>query len=153
MKKGSKTIFANNKSATYHFTLESELEAGLVLEGWEVVSTRQGKANLSNSYVQIKNGEAWLIGCFISPLSTITIEKPDSLRPKKLLLNRKELNKLIGATAEKGKSIVPLKIYLKSGRIKLAIALAKGKKVHDKRHALKEKDIQRDQLRNLRDKG
>lgn len=150
MSKGS-NIFANNKSATYQYSLESEYEAGLVLEGWEVVSIRQGQCNLSGSYVQLKGTEAWLVGCHIAPLKTCSKENPQPERLKKLLLNKKELNKLIGATAQKGMSIVPLRIYLKSGRIKLAIALAKGKKAHDKRQAIKERDIKRDQMKELKD--
>lgn len=151
MKKSTKTIFANNKSATYEYSIVNDFEAGLVLEGWEVVSIRQGQCNLSGSYIQIKKNEAWLVGSHISPLKTCTLENIQPERHKKLLLNKKELNKLIEATAQKGMSIVPLRIYLKSGRIKIAIALAKGKKSHDKRQAIKERDIKRDQLKELKD--
>lgn len=147
----NKSTFAQNRQATFLYSLETEYEAGIVLQGWEVVSIRQGQANLSNSYVHIRNGEAWLIGCHVAPLKTCSDPNPDPQRDKKLLLNRRELNKLIGATAQKGMSIVALRLYLKKGNIKVAIALAKGKKAHDKRHAIKERDINRDQQRSLKD--
>lgn len=151
MKKRAPSTLAVHKAASFQYTLDTEFEAGLVLEGWEVVAMRQGQVNLTGSYIHIKNGEAWVIGCHVSPLKTTTIEKTNPDRHKKLLLNKRELNKLIGATAQKGMSIVPLRLYLKSGRIKLAIALAKGKKSHDKRQAIKERDVKRDQMRSLKD--
>lgn len=151
MKKSRNSTFATNKSASFQYELSTRYEAGLVLEGWEVVAIRNAQINLSDSYISMKNGEAWLIGCHITPLKTTTHEKPDPTRHKKLLLNKKELNKLLGATAQKGMSIIPLKLYEHARKIKLAIALAKGKKSHDKRQSIKEKDIYRDQLRTMKD--
>lgn len=150
MKKPPK-VFASNRQASYQFDLQTRYEAGLVLEGWEVVAIRQGQLNITNSYVSIKNREAFLIGAHINPLKTATSQKIESDRTRKLLLNTKELNKLIGATALKGMSIVPIKVYDKSGRMKLAIALAKGKKTHDKRQAVKEREINRETLKSLKD--
>jgi SsrA-binding protein len=150
MKKPTK-VFASNRQASYQFDLQTRYEAGLVLEGWEVVAIRQGQLNITNSYVTIKNREAFLIGAHINPLKTATSQKIDSERTRKLLLNTKELNKLIGATAQKGMSIVPIKVYDKSGRMKIAIALAKGKKTHDKRQAVKEREINRETLKSLKD--
>ena len=150
MKKPTK-VFASNRQASYQFDLQTRYEAGLVLEGWEVVAIRQGQLNITNSYVTIKNREAFLIGAHINPLKTATSKKIDSERTRKLLLNTKELNKLIGATAQKGMSIVPIKVYDKSGRMKIAIALAKGKKTHDKRQAVKEREINRETLKSLKD--
>lgn len=150
MKKQTK-IFATNKQASYQYSLESFYEAGLVLEGWEVVSIRQGQLNLSNSYVSIRNKEAFLIGAHINPLKTSTSVKTNPDRERKLLLNSKELNKLMGATGQKGMSVIPTKVYLKSGRMKLEIALAKGKKSHDKRHAIKERDIKREQMKSFKE--
>ena len=150
MKKVNKA-FATNRKASHSYSLETRYEAGLSLYGWEVVAIRQGQINLAESYVSIKQGEAFLIGAHITPLKTATSQTTEPLRPRKLLLNRKELNKLSGATAQKGMSIVALKIYAKSGKMKLEIAVAKGKKSHDKRQSIKERDIQRDQLKALRD--
>ena len=150
MKKPTK-VFATNRQASYQYDLQTRYEAGLVLEGWEVVAIRQGQINITNSYISIKNREAFLIGSHITPLKTATSQKTNPERTRKLLLNLKELNKLIGATAQKGMSIVPIKIYDKSGRMKLDIALAKGKKTHDKRQAVKERDINRETLKSLKD--
>ncbi|MCP8352075.1 SsrA-binding protein SmpB [Candidatus Synchoanobacter obligatus] len=150
MKKSIKT-FATNRKASFLYALETRYEAGLVLQGWEVVAIRQGQINLANSYISIKNSEAYLISAHITPLKTCTSETASPERPRKLLLNRRELSKLTGATAQKGMSIVPLRLYLKSGKLKLEIALAKGKKNYDKKQSLKEKDIQREQLRSLKD--
>ncbi len=122
-----------------------------MLQGWEAVAIRQGQVNIANSYVSIKNREAFLIGSHITPLKTATSQETDPERTRKLLLNVKELNKLIGATAQKGMAIVPIKVYSKSGRMKLEIALAKGQKNYDKRHAIKERDIKRDTLKALKD--
>jgi SsrA-binding protein len=151
MKKSGKKIVANNRSATYQYSLDTEFEAGIVLQGWEVVAIRQGQVNLSGSYAHMINGEAWLTGCHIAPLKTTTIENTEPERARKLLLNKKELNKLMGATAQKGMSIIALRMYLKAGKIKIAIALAKGKKAHDKRQSIKERDIKRDQQREQKD--
>lgn len=151
MKKKPNQTFATNRQASFQFELETRFEAGLVLEGWEVVAIKQGQVNLSGCYVSIRRSEAWLIGCQVTPLKTTTHTHTDNERSKKLLLNRKEINKLIGATAQKGMSIVPTRLYLKQGRIKIEVALGKGKKSHDKRQAIKERDIKREQMKSLKD--
>ena len=139
----SNTI-ALNKKARHDFFIEDRFEAGLVLQGWEVKSLRAGRLQLSDSYVIIKNGEAWLLGALITPLPTASTHiSPDASRTRKLLLNRSELNKLIGAVERKGYTIVPLAMYWKFGRAKIEIGLAKGKASHDKRAAIKERDWSR----------
>ncbi|MCG8315733.1 MAG: SsrA-binding protein SmpB [Pseudomonadales bacterium] len=147
---GSATI-ALNKRARHEYFIEQTFEAGLVLEGWEVKSLRDGKVNLSESYVLIKDGEAFLFGCHISPLQTASTHiNPDPLRSRKLLLHRRELGQLFGAVAKQGLTCVPLALYWKSGRVKCEIALAKGKKLHDKRATEKERDWNREKQRVLR---
>ena len=147
-KKSSNNTIANNKSATYEYTIEERFEAGLVLQGWEVKSLRDGRVQLKESYVVIKKGEAWLVRAHISALlSASTHVNPDSIRAKKLLLNRRELNKLIGAVERKGYTLIPLSMYWKNGLAKLEIGLAKGKQLHDKRAATKERDVKREMAR------
>ena len=125
----------------------------MVLEGWEVKSLRAGNANLAESYAFIKNGEAWLTGCHISPLlSTSTHVNPEPRRARKLLLNRLELDRLTGAIDRKGFTLVPLKLYWSKGRVKLKLGLAKGKQQHDKRADSKDRDWKRQQARMLRPK-
>lgn len=148
--RGGSTI-ALNKKARHDFSIEDRFEAGLVLEGWEVKSLRAGKVQLVDSYVLIKNGEAWLLGCLITPLLTASTHiHPDASRTRKLLLRRDELNKLIGAVERKGYTLVALALYWKRGRAKLEIGLAKGKKEHDKRATAKERDWAREKQRLLR---
>lgn len=150
-KKSAASTIAVNKKANHEFFIETRYEAGLVLEGWEVKSLRAGHIQLVDSYVLIKNGEAWLIGTQIPPLlSASTHVNPEPQRTRKLLLNRKELNKLIGAVQREGYTVVPLKLYWNRGRAKLEIGLAKGKKQHDKRATIKERDWQRSKQRMLK---
>ncbi|HAU06647.1 MAG TPA: SsrA-binding protein [Gammaproteobacteria bacterium] len=145
----SNTI-AQNRRARHDYYLEDSFEAGLVLEGWEVKSLRDGRGQLNESYIQLHKGEAWLHGAHISPmLSASTHVHPDDIRRRKLLLNRHELNRLNGAVDRKGYTIVPVSMYWKQGRAKLAIALAKGKQHHDKRAAAKERDWSREKARIL----
>lgn len=147
---GNSTI-ALNKKARHDYSLEERFEAGLVLQGWEVKAMRAGRAQLKESYVLIKDQEAWLFGAHISPLpSASTHVHPDPTRTRKLLLHARELSKLIGAVERKGYTLVPLALYWKRGRAKLEIALAKGKKAHDKRATEKERDWQREKQRLLR---
>lgn len=147
---GSSTI-ALNKKARHDFSIEDRFEAGLALQGWEVKSLRAGKIQLVDSYVIIKNGEAWLLGCLINPLlAASTHIHPEATRTRKLLLHRDELNKLIGAVERKGYTVVPLAMYWKHGLAKLEIGLAKGKKEHDKRATEKDRDWQREKQRILR---
>lgn len=139
---------AENRKARFEYSIEETYEAGLVLEGWEVKSLRAGKGGIAESYVIIKHGEAWLLGSQITPLlSASTHIHPDTNRTRKLLLNQKELNKLMGAVERKGYTIVPLKLYWKNNRIKLSIAIAQGKKLVDKRQTVKERDMKRQMQR------
>ena len=143
-------LIADNRRARYDYLLEERFEAGIVLNGWEVKSLRAGKLQLSESHVIIKDNAAWLLNANIAPLqtaSTHVIANP--VRTRKLLLHIKELNKLIGAVQRKGYTIVPLNMHWHNGRAKLAIALAKGKKLHDKRQVEKNRDWQR-QKQSLR---
>jgi len=145
------TTIAVNRQATHEYFIEDRFEAGLVLEGWEVKSLREGRVQLKESYVVIKRGEAWLSGAHISALlSASTHIKPDAIRSKKLLLNRHELNKLIGSVERKGYTIMPLSMYWKGGRAKLEIGLAKGKQLHDKRATSKDRDWQREKARIMK---
>ncbi|MDR2461015.1 MAG: SsrA-binding protein SmpB [Deltaproteobacteria bacterium] len=133
-----------NKKAAFEYELEDRLEAGLVLVGTEVKSLRMGKANLLDSYAKISGGEAWLIGAHISPYASTFYGNHDPLRKRKLLLHSKELKRLVGKTQEKGRSLIPLSMYFKNGKVKVELALAKGKKTHDKRQAMKEADSKRE---------
>ncbi len=142
---------ALNKQASHEFFIEDTFEAGLVLEGWEVKSLREGRIQLKESHIIIHKGEAWLLGAHISPLlSASTHIVPDRVRRKKLLLHQYELDKLIGGVERKGYTVVPLSMYWIKGRAKLKIGLAKGKKLHDKRAASKDKDWQRDKARIMK---
>ena len=148
--KAGNTI-ALNKKARHDYILEDRLEAGLALEGWEVKSLRAGKVQMVDSYVLLKDNQAWLFGCLITPLPTASTHiKPDAMRTRKLLLHRREIDKMIGPVERKGYSLIPTALYWKKGRAKLEIALAKGKKEHDKRAALKERDWKRDKQRILK---
>lgn len=139
---------AKNRKARHEFFIEEKFEAGLVLEGWEVKSLREGKAQLSDSYVLIRHGEAWLANALITALKTASTHiVPEPQRDRKLLLKRPELNKLIGAVERKGYTLIPLTMYWIRGKAKLQIALAKGKQMHDKRATMKERDWQRDKER------
>ncbi|MGW8310961.1 MAG: SsrA-binding protein SmpB [Thiogranum sp.] len=149
-KPASSTI-ALNKKARHEFTLEDRLEAGLSLEGWEVKSLRAGRVQMVDSYVLLKDGEAFLFGALITPLPTASTHiHPDPTRTRKLLLHRDEIDKLIGAVERKGYSLIPTAMYWSKGRAKLEIALAKGKKEHDKRAAIKDRDWKRDKQRILK---
>ena len=149
---GRSTI-ALNKKARHDFHIEDRFEAGLVLEGWEVKSLRDGRAQLKESYVVLKDAEAWLIGCHVSPLpSASTHVKTDPVRSRKLLMNRSELNRLVGLVERKGYTLVPLALYWKKSRAKLEIGLAKGKKQHDKRASDKDRDWQRQKERILKNR-
>lgn len=147
---GGSTI-ALNKKARHDFHIEERFEAGLALEGWEVKSLRAGKVQLTESYVIVKDGEAFLFGCLITPLPTASTHiHPDPTRTRKLLLHREELDKLIGAVERKGYALVPLAMFWKRGRAKLEIGLAKGKKAHDKRAAIKDRDWAREKQRIMK---
>lgn len=139
----SNKIVANNKKAYHEYFIEEKYEAGLVLVGTEVKSIRQGKVNLKDSYVGIKNGEAFVYNMHISPYEKGNIYNVDPLRPRKLLLNKREIRKLIGLTTLKGYSLIPLSLYLKNGLVKMELSVAKGKKNYDKRQDLAKKDAER----------
>ena len=143
-KKLPSNVIAVNKKAGFEYSFLEDYEAGLSLLGWEVKSLRQGKVQFDESYVFIRNGEAQLVGTHITPLSSASTHvNAEPMRPRKLLLHKKEINKLIGAIERKGLTIVPRKLYWKSGKIKIQISLAKGKNIHDKRQTEKARDWQR----------
>ena len=148
--KPSPTI-AENRKARHDYFIEDRYEAGLALEGWEVKSLRAGRAQLKESYVYVRNGEAWLFGAHFSPLtSTSTHVHADPTRTRKLLLHRHQLDHLVGAVERRGYTVVPLVLYWKQGRAKLEIGLAKGKKQHDKRATDKSRDWEREKARLLK---
>jgi SsrA-binding protein len=150
-KKHDDQTIAVNKKARFDYFIEENLEAGLTLEGWEVKCLRAGRANLKESYAVIKNGEAWLLGAHFSPLSSASTHiHPDPVRTRKLLLHRRELDRLIGAVERKGYTLVPLSLYWRKGRAKLGLGLAKGKKQHDKRAVEKDRDWQRQRARIMK---
>ncbi len=146
-------IVAKNKKAFHDYHIDQTFEAGLVLNGPEVKSLRAGKANLRDGYAQVKDGEVYLYNVHISPYSFATHISPDPLRVRKLLLNRQEIRKLIGKLHEKGIALIPLKIYfIENGKAKIELGLARGKKLYDKRAALKEKQTNREIERDMRNK-
>jgi SsrA-binding protein len=137
-------IIAKNRKAYHDYHIEETFEAGISLVGTEVKSLREGKANLKESYVIIKNNEAFLFGCHISPYTHGNIQNHEPLRTRKLLLHRKEIDKLWGSISQKGLALVPLKLYFKGGKAKLEIGLAKGKKQYEKRDTIKEREANRE---------
>ena len=142
-----------NKKAFHDYFIEDKYETGVVFEGWEVKSIRAGRVQLKEAYVTIRNGELYLIGCHISPLSTASTHiHPDPTRTRKLLLHAEEIKRLIGKVERAGYTLVPLDLHYKTGRIKLEIGLAKGKKQHDKRDNEKQREWERDKQRLMRDK-
>jgi len=150
-KKTAGNVIAVNRKARHDYYIEDTFEAGLVLEGWEVKSLRAGSAQLTESYVYIRNSEAWLIGAHFAPLKTASTHvKPDPTRSRKLLLHRGELDRLIGAVERKGFALVPLDLHWHKGRAKLNVGMAKGKKQHDKRAASKDRDWERQKARILK---
>jgi len=143
-------IVATNKKAYHDYIIEDVLEAGMVLNGAEVKSLRAGKANLRDGYAKIKGEEVFLHNVHISPYSHETQDKTDPMRVRKLLLHRREIRKLIGKVQEKGIALIPLKVYfMGNGKAKLELGLARGKKLYDKRAAIKKKDTDRDMERTL----
>jgi SsrA-binding protein len=150
---GESNTIALNKKSRHDYHLEERFEAGLVLEGWEAKSLRAGRVQIRDSYVVLKSGEAFLFGALITPLQTASTHiQPDPQRTRKLLLNRQELSKLIGAVERKGYTLIPTAMYWKKGRAKLEIALAKGKQLHDKRASEKDRDWQRQKQRIIKSK-
>ncbi len=145
---------ADNKKATFNYHIEERFEAGMVLEGWEVKSVREGKVQLTDGYVVIRNGELFIIGCQINPLGTASTHvRPDSVRTKKLLMHKDEIKRLIGKTEQKGFTIVPLNMHWKNGRVKCEIGLAKGKGEHDKRDTIKDREGKREVERAMKSRN
>jgi SsrA-binding protein len=143
---------ARNKKARFEYQLNEQFEAGVVLTGWEVKALRAGKGQLTDTYVLLKDGEAFLLGCNIEPLrSASTHVTPDAQRTRKLLLHRKELARLFSATQQKGQTCIPLAIFWKGNKVKCSIALAVGKKEHDKRAAIKDRDWKIDKQRLMKE--
>jgi len=143
-----------NRKAFHDYFIEERYEAGLALEGWEVKSIRAGRAQLAEAYVIVRNEELFLIGCHISPLSSASTHvHADPVRTRKLLMRSEEMKRLIGKVERAGYTIVPLNLHYRGGWIKLEMGLAKGKKQHDKRQDIKDKDWQREQQRLMRQKG
>jgi SsrA-binding protein len=140
-----------NKKAFHDYFVEERYEAGLVLEGWEVKAVRAGRAQISDAYVIVKDGALWLIGAHISPLlAASTHVQPDPMRTRKLLMHAEEIHRLIGKVEQRGFTLIPLDLHYAKGRIKIALALAKGKLRHDKRASEREKEWQREKTRILR---
>lgn len=136
-------LIAKNPTAYHNYTIEDKLEAGIVLSGTEIKSIRTGKANLKDCYAQIKNGEVYIIGMHISPYEHGNIFNKDPLRDRKLLLNRKEINKLIGMVNQKGYNLVPISLYFKGSLVKVELGIGKGKKLYDKRQDIAKKEAER----------
>lgn len=147
---GIKQVAANRK-ALHDYTIEDTYEAGVALTGTEIKSLRAGRVSLRDGYVQIRNGEAWLLNVHISPYDFGNRENHEPRRERKLLLHRQEIRKLQSKVAERGWTIVPLRVYLKEGRAKIEVALARGKRLYDKRDAVAERDMDRDLRRAVKD--
>jgi SsrA-binding protein len=149
-KSGERAPVIRNRKARHEFEILEELEAGLVLKGAEVKSLRDGRANFTDAFARVDEGELWLHNLHISPYEQANIDVPDPLRRRKLLVHARELRRLASKTAERGLTIVPLDIHFKRGRAKVTLGLARGKKLHDKRQSLKRDDMRREVERALR---
>lgn len=145
---------ADNKKAIYNYHIEERFEAGMVLQGWEVKALREGKVQLTDGYVVIREGELYLIGCQVNPLRTASTHvSADSARTKKLLLHKDQIRRLIGKVEQKGHTLVPLNLHWKSGKVKCEIALAKGKAEHDKRDTIKDREGKREVERAMKSRN
>lgn len=150
----SNARIADNKKAAFNYFFEERHEAGIVLHGWEVKALREGKAQLTDGYVVIKDGELYLIGCQINPLKTASTHvSPDSARLKKLLMHKDEIRRLIGKVEQKGYTLVPINLHWKNGFVKCEIALAKGKAEHDKRDTIKDREGKREVERAMKSRN
>lgn len=152
MPKGKGNAIAQNKKASHDYFIEDTIEAGLVLDGTEIKSIRKGKVQLKDSYIQIRNGEAWVSNMHISPYEQGNIFNHDPIRTRKLLMHKRQIQQLNYDIKRDGYTIVPLKMYIKDGYAKLLIGLGKGKKNYDKRQDLKKKDAKRDIARAMKDR-
>ncbi len=152
MKKAATAGIAINRRARHDYSIEERFEAGLALQGWEVKALRAGRASIAEAHALLRSGEVWLIGANITPLpSASTHVTPEPDRTRKLLLHAAEISHLAGAVERRGYTLVPLHLYWKKGKVKLELGLAKGRKKHDKRQAVKERDWARQQARVLRE--
>lgn len=143
-------VLTVNRQASYNYHLQERLEAGVVLTGTEVKSVRDGQVNLRDSYADLKNGEIWLLNCHISPYTHGSIFNHDPTRSRKLLLHKEEIRRLIGKVRERGFTLVPTRMYLKNGRIKVELALAKGKRTYDKRETERRREAEREAQQAVR---
>ncbi|MBB1602436.1 MULTISPECIES: SsrA-binding protein SmpB [unclassified Variovorax] len=150
-KQDTSSRIADNKKAAYNYFFEERFEAGLVLEGWEVKSLREGKVQLTDGYVVIRDGEMFIVGLQINPLrSASTHTTPDSVRTKKLLLHKEQIRRLTGKIEQKGYTLVPINLHWKAGKVKCEVALAKGKAEHDKRDTIKDREGKREVERAMK---
>jgi SsrA-binding protein len=152
MPKSEQKVIAQNRKARHHYHILETYETGIVLLGTEVKSLREGRANFKDSYADVRNNEVWLHGMHISPYSHGNIHNHEPERDRKLLLHQNEIRRLIGKTQEMGLTLVPLQFYFKRGKVKVELALAKGKKLYDKREAIAKRDAERETKRHLRDR-
>lgn len=150
MAKPEKKLIANNKKAYHEYFLEERYEAGIELHGTEVKSLRTGKCSIKEAFVRVENGEVYIYGMHISPYEKGNIFNRDPLRPKKLLMHKAEIRKLVGKQAEQGYTLVPVEVYFKGSLVKVEIALARGKKLYDKRHDIAKKDMRREAEREFK---
>lgn len=148
--RGGNRLIASNRKAFHDYFIDETLEAGLVLVGSEIKSIRAGRVNLRDSYVAIRNGEAWLIGTHIAGYAEASYQDHDPTRDRKLLMHRREIDRWLGKAEQKGYTIVPLKLYLKDNRAKVEIGLARGKRQYDKREAIAKRDSERDMRRAIK---
>lgn len=147
---GRKTI-ALNKRARFEYHIEERIEAGIALEGWEVKALREGRVQFADSYVLLKDNEAYLFGCLVNPLPTVSTHvTPDPTRTRKLLLHRREIDRLVGAVDRRGYTVVPTAMYWSRGKVKVEIGMAKGKRQHDKRKTEKDRDWERQKSRIMK---
>ena len=152
--KGGESRIADNKKAIFNYAIEERFEAGMVLQGWEVKALREGKVQLTDGYVVVRNGELFLIGCQINPLKTASTHvSPDAVRTKKLLLQKDQIRRLIGKVEQKGFTLVPLNLHWKNGKVKCEIALGKGKAEHDKRDTIKDREGKREVERAMKSRN
>jgi len=153
MPSGGIKVISENRKAFHDYHIEDRIEAGIILTGTEIKSIRNGRVNLKDSYARLDNGEVWVHQMHISPYEQGNRYNHDPLRPRKLLLHRSEINKLIGRIQQQGLTLIPIKIYLKKGMAKVELAVGQGKKNYDKRQALAEREGKRDIERALRDRN
>ena len=145
-------VISTNRKAFHDYSILERYEAGLVLRGTEVKSLREAQVNFKDSYATIDHDEAWLVGCYISPYHHGTDANHDPERRRKLLLHKREISRLLGKIAERGLTLIPLRLYFKDGRAKLELGLARGKKLYDKREAIRERDERRNTAQEIRDR-